>query len=197
MTSESWSAVLRDCKARGLGCPKLTIADGHLGIWSAIGGVYPESGEQRCWNHKLRNVLDVVPQKHQPAVKRDLQAMAAAETKAACEQWRTQFRQSYERLHPKAVERLDRDWERMVSYYDFPREHWPHIRTTNVVESPFSAVRLRTGAAKRFKKVANAMLHFPEAACSSRKMPRMAATTKPHCRCCAAWRTAESSSTST
>lgn len=155
-SSESWSAVSRDLKARGLRCPKLTIADGHLGIWSAIGGVYPESRQQRCWNHQLRNVLDVVPQKHQPTVKRDLQATASAETNAACEQLKKQFRKSYERAHPKAVERLERDWERMVMYHNFPSEHCPHIRTTNVVESPFSAVRLRTGAGKRFKKIANA-----------------------------------------
>jgi putative transposase len=153
---ESWSGVLRDLKARGLRAPKLTIADGHLGIWGAIGSVYPSSAEQRCWNHKLRNVLDVVPKKHQPAVKIKLQKIASAETKKECEQLKREFRKSYEHAHPKAVERLDRDWERMVTYYNFPSEHWTHIRTPNVVESPFAAVRLRTGAAKRFKKVENA-----------------------------------------
>lgn len=155
-STESWSAVLRDLKARGLRGPKLTIADGHLGIWSAIGSVYPESAEQRCWNHKLRNVLDAIPKTKQSEVRLALQQIAAADTKTECEKRKKQFRKSYERAHPKAVALLERDWERMVTYYGFPREHWPHIRTTNVVESPFSAVRLRTGAAKRFKKVANA-----------------------------------------
>lgn len=155
-SSESWSAVLRDLKARGLRSPKLTIADGHLGIWSALKNVYPTSEEQRCWNHKLRNVLDVVAKKHQPEVKLRLQKIASAETQKECGQLRWEFRKSYERVHPKAVERLERDWERMVTYYSFPSEHWTHIRTTNVVESPFAAVRLRTGAAKRFKKVENA-----------------------------------------
>lgn len=155
-STESWSAVLRDLKARGLRAPKLTIADGHLGIWSALRAVYPESAEQRCWNHKLRNVLDVVPKKHQADVKAKLREIASAPTRKECERRKRAFRTVYERVHPKAVERLEREWERMVTYYDFPAEHWKHIRTTNVIESPFAAVRLRTGAAKRFKKVENA-----------------------------------------
>jgi putative transposase len=155
-SSESWGAVLRDLKARGLRAPRLTIADGHLGIWAGLGSVYPTSAEQRCWNHKLRNVLDVIALKHQPEVKLKLQKIAAAETQKECERLKQEFRKSYERVHPKAVERLERDWDRMVTYYTFPQEHWTHIRTTNVVESPFAAVRLRTGAAKRFKKVENA-----------------------------------------
>jgi transposase-like protein len=89
-------------------------------------------------------------------VKLRLQKIAAAETQKECYRLKREFRKSYERAHPKAVERLERDWERMVTYYSFPSEHWTHIRTTNVVESPFAAVRLRTGAAKRFKKVENA-----------------------------------------
>ncbi len=145
-STESWSSVLRDLKARGLRSPKLTIADGHLGIWSALGN----------WNHKLRNVLDVVAKKHQPEVKLKLQKIASSETQKECERLKREFRKLYERAHPKAVERLERDWERMITYYSFPAEHWVHIRTTNVVESPFAAVRLRTGAAKRFKKVENA-----------------------------------------
>ena len=153
---ESWSGVLRDLKRRGLVAPRLTIADGHLGIWGALRAVYPESQEQRCWNHKLRNVLDVVPLKRQAEVKGCLQRIAAAESRAQAERLKRDFGKSYERVFPKAVERLERDWERMVSYYAFPREHWNHIRTTNVIESPFAAVRLRTGAAKRFKRVENA-----------------------------------------
>lgn len=155
-SSESWGTVLRDLKARGLAAPKLTIADGHLGIWSALRNVYPSSSEQRCWNHKLRNVLDVVAKQHQPEVKLALQAIAAAKTRVECERLKRAFEKTNTLPHPKAVERLNRDWERMVSYYAFPQEHWKHLRTTNIVESPFAAVRLRTGAAKRFKKVENA-----------------------------------------
>ncbi|HEV2642374.1 MAG TPA: transposase [Candidatus Elarobacter sp.] len=154
-SAESWSAVLRDVSARGLRAPKLTIADGHLGIWAALGRVYPSSGEQRCWNHKLRNVLDVIARKRQSDVKADLQRIAAATVKEA-ERLKREFRKTRERAYPKAVERLERGWEWMVTYYAFPKGHWTHIRTTNVAESPFAAVRLRTGAAKRFKKVENA-----------------------------------------
>ena len=155
-SSESWGALLRDLKARGLVAPKLTIADGHLGIWSALRQVFPESAEQRCWNHKLRNVLDAVPQKAQPEVQAQLQGIAAAASAAEAERRRRAFTAAYGRRYPKAAERLARDWERLVAYYAFPQEHWRHLRTTNVIESPFDAVRLRTSAAKRFKKVENA-----------------------------------------
>lgn len=155
-SSESWAHVLRDLKARGLSSPKLTIADGHLGIWGALGAVYPTSAEQRCWNHKMRNVLDVVALKHQAEVKAHLQQIAGARSSREARRLKCAFRKAYERVHPKAVERLERDWERMISYYAFPAEHWKHLRTTNIIESPFAAVRLRTGAAKRFKKVENA-----------------------------------------
>lgn len=155
-STESWGALLRDLKARGLVAPKLTIADGHLGIWSALRQVFPETAEQRCWNHKLRNVLDAVPQKAQLEVKAQLQGIAAAETTAEAERLRRAFTAAYGRRYPKAAERLARDWERLVAYYAFPKEHWRHLRTTNVIESPFDAVRLRTSAAKRFKKVENA-----------------------------------------
>lgn len=175
-SSESWGAVLRTLKARGLRAPKLTIADGHLGIWSALEDVYPESAEQRCWNHKMRNVLDVVPRKHQPEVKRALQEIASADTQKECERRKREFGKTYVRAHPKAVERLERDWERMTTYYRFPAAHWKHIRTTNIVESPFAAVRLRTGAAKRFKRVENATAliwkMLQDASCGARELPQ-------------------------
>lgn len=152
----SWTAVLRDLKARGLCAPKLTIADGHLGLWGAIATIYPTSGEQRCWNHKLQNVLDAVPKKRQAEVKAHLQQIANAETLRVATTLRDTFARAYRRMFPKAVECLERDWDRLVAYYAFPNEHWKHLRTTNVIESPFAAVRLRTSAAKRFKKVDNA-----------------------------------------
>ena len=155
-STESWATVLRDLKARGLRAPKLMIADGHLGIWSALATVYPTTAEQRCWNHKLRNVLDAVPKKHQAEVKAALQQIASADTERTATTRRDTFARTYRRHFPKAVERLERDWERLVAYYAFPQEHWRHLRTTNVIESPFAAVRLRTTAAKRFKKVENA-----------------------------------------
>jgi putative transposase len=152
----SWGAVLRDLRARGLRPWRCTIADGHLGIWAALAEQQPAAAEQRCWNHRITNVLDALPKKHQAQARTLLCAMPYAESQAACEQLRAQFNQRYHQLAPKAVERLAHDWERLITFYQFPREHWRHLRTTNVVESPFAAARLRTSAAKRFKKVDSA-----------------------------------------
>jgi transposase-like protein len=155
-SKESWSAVLRDLTARGLTLGTLTVADGHLGIWSALGELHPEGKEQRCWNHKNTNVLDAMPKRIRAEASEHLTAIPYGETQAECEKLRDGFVRRYGKDFPKATETLTRDWERMVTFYSFPKEHWVHIRTTNVVESPFSAVRLRTDAAKRYKKVQNA-----------------------------------------
>jgi len=156
-STESWSAVLRDLKKRGLNTPCLVIGDGHLGIWGALTNVYPGAQEQRCWNHRLVNVLDRVPKKHQPEAKALLRGLMYADTQAAATERKQGF-QKWCRKHgcAGAGELLDEDWERLVTYYRFPLEHWKHLRTTNPVESPFAAVRLRTSAAKRYKKVENA-----------------------------------------
>ncbi len=155
-SKESWGAVLRDLRARGLEPWRCTIADGHLGIWAALAEQQPTAAEQRCWNHRITNVLDAIPKKQQAQARTLLCAMPYAESQAACEQLRAQFDTRYHQLAPKAVERLAHDWERLVTFYQFPREHWRHLRTTNVVESPFATARLRTSAAKRFKKVESA-----------------------------------------
>src|SRR5689334_21680110 len=155
-SKESWGMMLRDLRKRGLKPWRCTIADEHLGLWAALGEQYPTLAEQRCWNHRLTNVLDAMPKKHQAEARLLLCAMPYAETQAACEALREKFTTRYHKVAPKAVERLADDWERLVTFYHFPREHWPHLRTTNVVESPFATVRLRTTAAKRFKKVENA-----------------------------------------
>jgi putative transposase len=155
-SSEAWARILRDLRARGLKPWKATVADGHLGIWSALRTVALGDAELRCWNHKIVNVLDHFPQKLQAEAKALLRAMPYATTQAECERRRDEFAARYRKAYPKAVETLRRDWERMVAFYAFPKAHWIHLRTTNIVESPFAAVRLRTSAAKRFKKVANA-----------------------------------------
>ena len=156
-STESWQGVLRDLKGRGMNCPRLVVGDGNLGLWGALGQVFPEAGEQRCWNHKMVNVLDKLPKKRQGEAKGQLQRIAYAETLAQAEARRDQFvRWCQRESQPAAAETLKRDWERMVTFYQFPKEHWKHLRTTNVVESPFAALRLRTDAAKRFKKVENA-----------------------------------------
>jgi putative transposase len=155
-SKESWSSVLRNLTNRGMKLGRLTIADGHLGIWSALGEIHPEGKEQRCWNHKIRNVLDCFPKRIRSEAGEYLKCIPYAETLTECERLRDIFINRYRQDYPKAVEKLLTDWDRMVTFYSFPKEHWVHIRTTNVVESPFSSVRLRTDAAKRFKKVQNA-----------------------------------------
>jgi len=156
-STRSWAEVLRDLKRRGLHDPRLVIGDGHLGIWGALCQVYPEAAEQRCWNHKLLNVLDKLPKSQQAAGKALLRQIPYAATRTAAERQRDQFVAWCERRgHVQAARCLLEDWERMVTFYAFPQAHWQHLRTTNPVESPFAAARLRTDAAKRFKKVANA-----------------------------------------
>lgn len=155
-STASWGRVLRDLRERGLRPWKVTVADGHLGIWGALRDVALGEAEQRCWNHKLTNVLDHLPTREWPEARALLRRLPYAETQEDCERLRDQFAARYRKAYPKAVETLSRDWERMVTFYRFPQDHWTHLRTSNVVESPFAAVRLRTDAAKRYKKVANA-----------------------------------------
>lgn len=157
-SKESWSGVLRKLRDRGLRAPRLTVADGGLGIWSALGETYPESKEQRCWNHKIVNVLDRLPKRVQAQAKEHLCKLPYAETQVECEKLKSRFKTLFGKAYPKAVEILESDWERMVTFYEFPKEHWGHLRTTNIIESPFAAVRLRTNAAKRYRKVANAVV---------------------------------------
>jgi len=155
-STESWKALFADLKARGLEVPKLMVADGAAGAWAAASAVWPATREQRCWNHKLVNVLDQLPKKVQAMAREMLCAIPYAPTRGEAVKRRERFGKAFRRTHPRAVEILEKDWERMVAFYDFPKEHWKHLRTTNVVESPFAAVRLRTDAAKRFKKTENA-----------------------------------------
>jgi putative transposase len=156
-STESWAALLRDLKARGLRAPRLLIADGHLGIWGAVATVFPTVAEQRCWNHRLLNVLDKLPLKLQAEARTLLTAIPYAASREAAERAKRVFQAWAAKKGVAAVGRLlDTDWERLVAFYAFPQAHWKHLRTSNVVESPFAAVRLRTAAAKRFKKVENA-----------------------------------------
>ena len=156
-STESWAALLRDLKRRGLRAPKLVIGDGHLGIWGALTAIFPEAAEQRCWNHRIMNVLDKLPRTRQAEARSLLTKIPYAATREEAERQKQAFQAwCAKRGLAEVGRRLDRDWERMVTFYQFPQEHWKHLRTTNPVESPFAAVRLRTAAAKRFKKVENA-----------------------------------------
>jgi putative transposase len=156
-STESWSSLLRELSRRGMNCPRLVIGDGHLGIWGALANVYPEAGEQRCWNHRILNVLDRVPQKKQAHVKIWLRDLMYAPTREKAVEQKGKFQNWCEGQGlGEAGRLLEEDWDRLVAYYDYPKEHWKHLRTTNPVESPFASVRLRTSAAKRYKRVENA-----------------------------------------
>lgn len=155
-STESWLGVLRGLRDRGLLAPRLATADGNTGFWAAVGQVWPQVAEQRCWNHKIVNVLDQLPKKLQNEAKELLCRIPNARSKQEAAKLRDAFGRRYQRVNPNAMAILMKDWERMVSFYDFPEEHWRHLRTTNIIESPFSAVRLRTKAAKRFKSRENA-----------------------------------------
>jgi putative transposase len=154
-SAESWKAVLRELKRRGMPAPVVTVGDGALGFWAAAREVWPETREQSCWCHKLANVLDKLPQRLQPRAKRALHEMMYAENRADCEAARARFAAEYQAKYPKAVESLSAHWQRLVTFFDFPAEHWKHLRTTNVIESPFATVRLRErttrGAGSRTK----------------------------------------------
>lgn len=153
-STASWASLLRDLKERGLASPRLVIGDGHLGIWGGLREVFPEAEEQRCWNHKMINVLERLPKKaHTPALSL-LRPIPYADTQAEAERQRDSFIDWCEkRGYHAAGETLCRDWDRMVAFYRYPKAHWQHLRTTNPVESPFAALRLRTDAAKRYKRV--------------------------------------------
>jgi len=155
-STESWLEVLRDLRDRGLEQPVLIAADGNMGIWAAVDQVWPGSRQQRCWNHKIINVLDKIPKRTQAEARTLLVQIPYAHTRQEAENLRKRFATRYRSQFPNAVDALERDWDRMITFYDLPKEHWKHLRTTNVVESPFASVRLRTNAAKRHKKVANA-----------------------------------------
>lgn len=152
----AWGRILRDLKARALRLPACLVADGNLGIWGALGEPHPARADQRCWNHKIVNVLDHFAKKDQSQAAQALKDMMYAPSRKRCERKRQAFELRYRKTHPKACATLACDWERMVTYYDFPKAHWIHLRTTNIVESPFNSVRLRTEASRRFKKIENA-----------------------------------------
>lgn len=155
-STETWLRILRDLKARGLKSPKLVMGDGALGLWTALAQVFPEAKEQRCWNHRIINVNDRIAKKDQPAALKLLKEIPYAPTRDEAERRKKRFQEWCGEKHEAAAKLIEQDWGRMTTFYDFPKEHWVHLRTTNIVESPFASIRLRTDAAKRFKKTANA-----------------------------------------
>lgn len=147
-STESWLAVLRDLKARGLRAPALAIGDGALSFWAAVREVWPEAREQRCWVHRIANVLDKLPTRLQPQAKRALHEMMYAESRAVCETAMQHFAQDYEVKYPKAVKSLVTDVARLLTHFDFPAAHWKHLRSTNPIESTFATVKHRPRVTK-------------------------------------------------
>ena len=148
-SKESWTEVLRALKARGLTQgPKLAVGDGALGFWAALEEVFPEAREQRCWVHKTANVLDKLPKRVQPHAKTLLHEMYLAPTKADASKAFERFIREYEAKYPKAAECLRKDRDVLFTFYDFPAEHWAHLRTSNPIESTFATVRHRTRQTK-------------------------------------------------
>jgi transposase-like protein len=144
-SEHSWKELLLDCRARGLTTePLLTVGDGALGFWKAVRQIWLEVSEQRCWVHKTANVLDKLPKGVQPRAKKMLHAIYMAESRAAANKAFDLFLETYEARYPKATECLAKDRSQLLTFYDFPAEHWMHIRTTNPIESVFATVRLRT-----------------------------------------------------
>jgi len=147
-STESWKSVLRDLKTRGMNMPVLATGDGALGFWAALREVFPKTREQRCWVHKIANVLDKLPKRLQPKAKRMLHEIMNSETRSDAETEMDAFAREFEAKYPKTVETLLKDKEELLTLYDFPAEHWRHIRTTNAIESTFATVRLRTRVTK-------------------------------------------------
>jgi putative transposase len=147
-STESWLSLLRDLERRGMPAPKLATGDGALGFWSALRQVYPETEEQRCWVHKIANVLDKLPKRVQPRAKDMLHEIMRAPDRQSALQDIERFSQEFEAKYPKAVATLTKDQDELLMFFDFPAEHWIHLRTTNPIESPFSTVKARTKKTK-------------------------------------------------
>jgi transposase-like protein len=147
-SEQSWRELLIDLKHRGLEPPNLAVGDGAMGFWSAVTKIYPETRQQRCWFHKMGNVLNKIPKSMQPAVKSALQQIWMAKTKEDAYKAFDKFEKMYGSKYPKAVECLSKDKDELLTFYDFPALHWSHIRTTNPIESTFATIRLRTHRTK-------------------------------------------------
>lgn len=144
-SAQSWREVLLDLQHRGLSQePKLVVGDGALGFWKAVSEVFPSSRWQRCWVHKTANILNYLPKKIQPKAKARIHEIWKSETKDDAEAAFDLFVKTYESKYPKATVCLTKDRDSLMTFYDFPAEHWKHIRTTNPIESTFATVRLRT-----------------------------------------------------
>ena len=147
-STESWADVLRDLKARGMTAPAVAVGDGALGFWSALGEVFPDTVEQRCWVHKTANILDALPKRLHHTAKAAIHEIYQAETRADADAGIDDFVRVYGDKYPKAVAKLIKDRDVLLTFYDFPAAHWVHLRTTNPIESTFATVKARTKVTK-------------------------------------------------
>lgn len=167
-SAESWASVLRDLSRRGMRAPELAIGDGALGFWAALRDVWPQTRAQRDWVHRVANVLDKFPKRLQPRAKELLWEIREAPTREAAEEEMDRFETQFGAKYPKAVASLRRDHALLLTFYDFPAEHWKHIRTSNPIESSFATVRLRQritkgpGSRKRGLMMAYKLLRMAE-----------------------------------
>lgn len=152
-SAESWGELIADCRKRGLNEPACWIADGALGLWAAVNEHSRGSAQQRCTNHKTMNVIDKLPKSERPEYIKRLRAIWQADTEEAARKLAAKVAADLRRAeYDRAAACLEDDLDRCLTFYQFPEAHWSHLRTSNVIESPFASVRLRTNAAKRFKK---------------------------------------------
>ena len=147
-SEESWTELLRDLKKRGMRAPVLAVGDGALGFWGAIREVFPETRHQRDWVHKSANVLDALPKSAHRRAKKAIKEITEVENKAEAHKAMKEFASEFGRKWPKAVAKIEGEKEALLAYYDYPAEHWRHLRTTNPIESPFATVRARTDITK-------------------------------------------------
>jgi len=147
-STESWADVLRDLKNRGMTAPMVAVGDGALGFWSALGDIFPATAEQRCWVHKTANILDALPKRLHRQAKAEIHEIYGAETRADADAGIDDFARVYGDKYPKAVAKLVRDRDVLLTFYDYPAAHWVHLRTTNPIESTFATVRARTRVTK-------------------------------------------------
>jgi len=145
---ESWADLLRDAARRGMRAPVLAIGDGALGFWGALREVFPQTREQRCWFHKIANVLGALPKSAHPGAKKALAEIWNAEDKAHALDAVASFKTAYGAKFPKAVAKITDDLDELLAFYDYPAEHWIHLRTTNPIESTFATVRHRSKVTK-------------------------------------------------
>lgn len=147
-STESWADLLRDLKRRGMRAPVLAIGDGALGFWAALRDAWPETDEQRDWVHKTKNVLNALPKSAQPTAKKMIVEIHSAEDKDHARDAIRRFADEYAAKFPNAVAKITDDVDRLLAFYDYPAEHWIHLKTSNPIESTFSTVRLRSKVTK-------------------------------------------------